>query len=121
MVGQAKPAGWDQVYYLAELGSAAEIDTMLAQPAELLARTFTFEFDDGWDGWGIDVAATVRDKLHPKNIRALAASEKVPTVRGQKKLWEAGFDVVYSYGLANAVTARTEVNNERNVTPPVRF
>jgi hypothetical protein len=63
----------------------------------------------------------VRDKLHPKNIRSLAASGEVPTVRGQKKLWEAGFDVVYSYGLANAVTARTEVNNERNVTPPVRF
>lgn len=40
------------------------------------------------------------------------------TVENHLEIFEAGFDVVYTYNLANAVIARQQINTENGVSPP---
>jgi glycerophosphoryl diester phosphodiesterase len=114
-------SGWEQVYYLAELGSAADLQLMLKAPSELLKRTFMWEFDKKFNKWGIgDIKTVIQRQLHPAGVRALAAtSEVLATVGNHEALWQTdGFDVVYTYNLKNAVVARTKVDEARGVNPP---
>jgi hypothetical protein len=39
-------------------------------------------------------------------------------VTDQLRIFRAGFDVVYTYNIDNAVTARRITNLQRGVTPP---
>lgn len=116
----AKPPGWNSVYYLAEMGNAADIDRLLSSEFKpLLSRLFTFEFDPSWSDWGINISDTMIKRLHPQGIRSLAATEKtLPSKKSQEKLWETGFDIVYTYGTAAGVQARTTIDIQRGVIPP---
>jgi hypothetical protein len=38
-------------------------------------------------------------------------------VQNNLDIFEAGFDVVYTYNLANAVVARQQINTENGVSP----
>jgi hypothetical protein len=61
----------------------------------------------------------IDSKLHPAGVRSLTAtSEVLPSVQEHEQLFDAGFDVVYTYDLDNALLARTAVDTARNVTPP---
>ena len=109
-------ANFTSVYYLAEAGSEAEIDAVLAAPAELRARIFTLELDQGLLKT-VNVSATAA-RLHAAGIRLLAPTdETLATVAAHEKLWRSGIDVVYSYGVDHGVVARKKINEERGVTP----
>lgn len=122
--------GFEQVRFLVEIGSPAEIDAMLGSgtPPALLARCFMFEFDPGYTRWAnasnaadggkFDVGAAVA-RLHAAGIRTLAAtSSKLPTVRNHLDIWRSGIDVVYTYNLQHATDARVTINTERGIAPP---
>lgn len=40
------------------------------------------------------------------------------TVKNQLNIFQAGFDVVYTYNLLNAVTARKITNTKNGISPP---
>jgi hypothetical protein len=113
--------GWDRVYYLAEGDSQPDLSTLLnkASPA-LLARVFMYEFGPDWLTWQQDYPTIISTTLHPRGIRALAATTKVlPSVQSQEDMFQKyAIDVVYTYDATNAVEARTAVNQARGITPP---
>ncbi len=113
--------GWDRVYYLAEGDSQQDLSVFLnkVSPA-MLARVFMYEFGPDWLNWGQDYPTLINSTLHPKGLRALAATTKVlPSVQSQEDMFNKyGIDVVYTYDAKNAVEARTAVNTARGVTPP---
>ncbi len=119
----AKYEGWQDVYYIAELTSLADATSMLAQPQELLDRAFLIEFDN-WDDsmWGgADNLRSLIDQFHAKGCRTLAATNNnavEATKANHQAIFDAGFDVVYSYNLANAVEVRKKVNMKRGISPP---
>jgi len=109
---------WDQVYYVINLDSLDDLNRMLAAPASVLKRTFLFEFNH-WEDWD-DVKSAI-DLTHSYGIRTLATSHDNPltsTVHNHMDIFNAGFDVVYTYNLDNAVTARQRVNTEKGISPP---
>ena len=57
-------------------------------------------------------------QVHAAGMRAFVSSQKLPSVEQHKGLWDAGFDVVMTYNLANAMEARTAVNAARGISPP---
>jgi hypothetical protein len=84
----------------------------------LLPRTFMFEFDPSYGTWGIDLPSSIK-KLHAKGMRTFTATSRFyPSVESQMELYEAGFDVVYTYDTQNGVTARTNIDKQRGVIPP---
>lgn len=114
------PAGWDQVYYVVELGNTNDVHKLLATagPA-LLSRTILFEFND-WESWGSTLQDDIR-LVQANDRRTMAATKDsgvMATVDNHLKLFSEGFDVAYTYNLLNAVEARMQVNTERGLTPP---
>lgn len=108
---------FDQVYYLAECNSANDISLVLALPPTLRARVFAVEFEPV-TCCGDSVAVT-RNLLHPAGLKALGVSGKfMPDQKSQEQLFtQYAMDIDYTYGLANAVAARTVVNKQRGVVP----
>lgn len=107
---------------MAEGGSLSDLEMFLTNAsATLLRQSFTFEFDPTWPQWGMtNVSEVIATKLHPLGIRSMAATGKfLPSVQDHLNLWENdGFDVVYTYDTVNAVTARTQVDEARGISPP---
>jgi len=116
----ANVSGWDKVYYLAEGGSASDIDLILSPSyAWLLPQIFTFEFDSYTD-WGVNIKEYI-NKLHKRGVRTLTPTSKFfSSVAEQEKIFRDGFDIVYTYDTQNGVIARTNIDKERGVTPPLR-
>ena len=116
---QAKPPGWEKVYYLPEGGSAADIDTVLSDEfTPLLPMAFMFEYDPSYTGWGINVSQTIQ-QLHKRGLKTFTATTRLlPSVESQVQLFNDGFDIVYTYDTQNAVAAREIVNTARGISPP---
>lgn len=60
-------------------------------------------------------------RVHAAGFRITAATNDSPvtaTVKNNLDLYRGGVDVVYTYNLTNAVTARIDVNTARGLTPP---
>jgi hypothetical protein len=109
--------GWQQVYFLADASSPADINATLAAPT--LSRIFTFEFEPDFYA-SANWTSTIDDVLHPAGLRSLTATSKFePPVGEQEELFRQGIDVVYTYGTPNGVTARTIIDIERGVSPPI--
>jgi hypothetical protein len=112
-----KAPGFEQVYYLAELGSIADVTALLNSPATL-KQAFMYEFHPPYSG--VNVTQMIVEQLHPKNIRATTPTptQTDPSVQEQEGLFHELYDVVYTYGLENGVVARTAIDKERGVVPP---
>jgi glycerophosphoryl diester phosphodiesterase len=109
--------GWDQVYYVIEVGSTADIDNMLAVSDEVLRRAFLFEFKD-YKEWP-EVEKDM-DRVKARGVRTMTMSNQNPitaTVQNHVDLFHAGFDVAYTYNTDNAMDARYQVNTEREISP----
>eukprot|EP00937_MAST-01D_sp_MAST-1D-sp2_P003611 g3611.t1 len=119
---------YEAAFYLPELGSATEVMQILGAPERVLQRSFMLELDPGYakwrapDGTAFNATDTIARTLHPRGVRALAASNDIksglPSVKNHLQLFEAGFDVVYTYNLAHAVKARIAINTQRGIVPP---
>jgi hypothetical protein len=111
---------WEQVYYLVEGDSMADIHSLVNTSTALRARAFAFEFNGHakgqWSGVNLTLAF---EMLHAAGIRAFVATTEItPSIAGQEALWGEGFDIVYTYDTVNAVAARTAVDVARGVAPP---
>lgn len=110
--------GWSKVYYVVELGDSSEVEKLLSAPDDLIRRAFLVEFNN-WDSWGTSLADDMM-KVKARGLRTFAATKDSPvtaTVQNHMKLYNAGFDVAYTYNLTNAVEARAAVNAERGIFP----
>jgi hypothetical protein len=112
--------GWDQVYYVIEISTSADVNTLLSLPANILARSFLIEFND-WSNWGgpnkvEDDVALVKGK-GIRTFAATRASTFGATVEDHLRIYHAGIQVTYTYNLDNAVTARHDVNIKNGIFP----
>ena len=93
---------------------------MMASPANLLKRTFLFEFNDYAD-WDATELTNAINTAHAAGVRTVGTSKDSPvtaTVDNHLDVFHTGFDVVYTYNLENAVTARQIVNTDNGISPP---
>jgi hypothetical protein len=93
---------------------------MMAAPGNVLKRTFLFEFNN-WDEWDPTELASCISAAKTAGVRTVGVSRSSPvtaTVKNQLDIFNAGFDVVYTYNLTNAVEARQITNKKNNITPP---
>ncbi len=106
---------WDKVRYTVQIDDQlADIDTLVKLPPVLFCEmnpTYT-----GLDAAGLKTL--IDTKVHAAGMRAFVSSQTLPSVEQHKGLWDAGFDVVMTYNLANAMEARTAVNAARGISPP---
>jgi glycerophosphoryl diester phosphodiesterase len=111
---------WQEVYYVIELSTSQQISTLITNSSkELLSRAFLFEFNN-WEDWEDTLKQDIAS-VQSAGRRAFAASKDSPltaSVNNHLDIYHTGFDVAYTYNLANAVQARMEVNTERGLTPP---
>lgn len=111
-------ASWDQVYYVVEMYSHDDLVSIINSSDVTKKRAFLLEFSK-WEDW-----ENVEDdiKLAKANgFRTFAATKDNPitaTVSNHLRLYNAGFDVAYTYNLTNAVEARKKVNSIHRITPP---
>lgn len=86
-----------------------------------IGRCVLLEFNDYEANWGGAGLAEDLALVHSLGRKATAMTHSNPvtaTVENHLRLYRAGFDVAYTYNLANAVVARVDVNTERGLTPP---
>lgn len=110
---------WDEVYYIAELSTPADVQLLSTQPQAVISRCLLLEFKD-WEKWGPTLSSDLA-LVHKMGLRAVGvtASNSLQATKGAHlDIWNAGFDVVYTYNLGNAVEARVEVNTERGLPMP---
>ena len=106
---------WDKVRYTVQIDDQlADID-MLVQTPPVLFCEMNPSFDT-LDAAGL--ANLIGTKIHGAGMRAFVSSQKLPSMEQHKALWNAGFDVIMTYNLANAIEARTAVNTARGISPP---
>jgi glycerophosphoryl diester phosphodiesterase len=109
---------WDEVYYVVEMHTHEDLMNVLASSEVAKMRAILLEFNS-WEDWK-DVETDVQ--LAKQNgFRTFAASKDNPitaTVDNHLRLYNAGFDVAYTYNLTNAVEARIKVNSLHRITPP---
>jgi glycerophosphoryl diester phosphodiesterase len=110
--------GWDQVYYVVNMKSKAELQTLFESSAAVQARSFLVEFNEWeqWEGLEEDVASAKAKGF--RTFAATRANSLTATVEDHLRIYKAGIDVTYTYNLPNAVTARKQVNTKNHITPP---
>ena len=116
---EGKTPMWDQVFYIAEAGSPADVQLLAAQPAAIYSRCILVEFHN-WKTWGPTLSSDIA-LVHKVGLRAVGVTTDnslQATKQQHLDIWHAGFDVVYTYNLGNAVEARVEVNTERGLPSP---
>lgn len=93
-------------------------NSILAASETAKKRAILLEFSH-WDDW-VDVESDVA--LAKQNgFRTFAATKDnavTATVDNHLRLYNAGFDVAYTYNLTNAVEARIKVNTLHRISPP---
>ena len=104
--------GADTVWYLVNIGSLGEVDTLLDVVHN--PRAFMFEFDQG-----VDVSTLTPERLHPAGVRSFTYDSATPlAIATIQSYFEHGYDVVSTQSAANAVEARRSVNSARGISPP---
>jgi hypothetical protein len=110
--------GWEDFYYDVQLTSLMELTTFLAsaRPPKVVAVALDLnEFTEP----RADISAAITQQVLPAGLHALTPSDKlVATVNDHVTRWELGFDILYSYNTPSGITARTQVNTMRGITPP---
>ena len=110
---------WEEVYYVVELHSHAEVLALVKSDPRMLARTFLVEFCD-FDKWDSDVQSDIA-LIESYGLRSFAPTHDnsvTATYDEHMKIFNLGFDAVYTYNLSNAVEARVDINTQRGLTPP---
>jgi hypothetical protein len=110
---------WDEVFYVIEIHNHADVLSLLASDPKMLARTFLIEFCD-FGSWDTNVQDDIK-LVESAGLRTFAPTHDNPvtaTYDEHMKIFNLGFDVVYTYNLNNAVEARVDINTDRGLTPP---
>lgn len=114
---------WDEVYYVIEIKSPADIDTLLNNTAcdDLCKkRSFLYEIQDSLNREKYPDLDNDIERVKQNGIRVMGVTPSNPvtaTVRNHLELFQAGYDVAYTYNLGNAVEARMQVNGENGIEP----
>jgi len=109
--------GWDQFHYVVNIGDISDVSTMLRVNDP---RAFAYEMTPTYvDAGTSDISALIAHTLHPAGVKSFVMSDKnFPTLQNHLDLFNEGFDIIMTYNLANAVTARIQVDTARGISPP---
>ncbi len=108
----------DKVRYNVQISGYDDIGVLLDtvhDPAVMLCETTSATFPDA------DVAKmsdAIANRLHPAGVKAFIDASDYLTLDAQAALFQEGFDVVMTYSLDDAVLARYQVDQARDVLPP---
>lgn len=81
-------------------------------------RAFLLEFSH-WDEWdGVEEDVKLAESAGFRTFAATKSNAFAATVNNHLKLYNAGFDVAYTYNLTNAVIARQQINQQNGISPP---
>ena len=112
-----KSADWQKSWYNASVSSEAELDTVINTVKS--PRVAFLEINVDYQKAQNDkMADLLKNKIHPAGMRGFVSTISLPEIANHKALWDAGFDVIMTYNLDNAMAARTAVNTARGVSPP---
>ena len=111
--------GHDQVYFLIEAASAADVSTLLALHDP---RAFMCE-DANTDNFGgmtpAQVTTLIDTQLHPAGKRAFEyIKSTTASAQDHQALWNLGFDVVMTNSFTTGLAGRMAINTLRGVSPP---
>ena len=107
----------DRMLYNIEVGGTADVGTLLDTIKNPVA--FSCEMDASYpDADTAAMSALIANRLHPAGVKAFIDAKDYTSVAAQAGLFQEGFDIVMTYSLDNAVTARIQVDQARGVTPP---
>lgn len=109
---------WDKVFYVVQVDTSNDIMNLLNGDSLALSRAFLFEFHN-WEEWTGDITSDI-SLVKKQGFRTFAATNSngvTATVENHLKIYNLGFDVVYTYNLTNAITARQDVNTKNGIFP----
>jgi glycerophosphoryl diester phosphodiesterase len=111
-----KNPDWQKSWYNMQTDSEADVDTVIALNNPHLAF---IEIDVNYqEAQNAKMADLLKNKIHPAGKRGFVSTIHLPSAEQHKSMWDAGFDIIMTYNLDNAIAARTEVNTARGVSPP---
>ncbi len=111
-----KSADWQKTWYNASVSSEAELDAVLQSSAKPVVAFLEIGVDYQ-EAANAKMADLLSKKIHPAGLRGFVSSIHLPTPADHVALWDAGFDVIMTYNLDNALVARTQVNAARGIEP----
>ena len=76
-----------------------------------------FGKDENWTAEDLQRDIQSFKDLGMRTMAPTKANPVTATVQNHRDVFAAGFDVVYTYNLANAVIVRQEVNTARGISP----
>ncbi len=106
---------WQQAWYNVQTDSPADVDTVIGLKNP---HTAFIEVDVKYqEAQNATMADLLSKKIHPTGIRGFVSTINLPLATDHQALWDAGFDVIMTYNLDNALVARKAVNAARGITP----
>ena len=107
---------WQKSWYNASVDSEAELDTVIQTVKS--PRVAFLEISVAYqEAENAKMAGLLSQKIHPAGMRGFVSTIHLPAVADHQALWDAGFDVIMTYNLDNALVARKAVNAARGITP----
>ena len=110
-------AGWDTTWYNVQTDNVADVQQVVT--AAWKPRVAFVEVNVKYQEAHSDAEMTdlLNAKIHPAGLRGFVSTIHLPTVADHVAMFDAGFDVIMTYNLDNALVARKQVNAARGVTP----
>lgn len=110
--------GWESVYYVINLRNSNDLSRLLNASSNALKRIVLLEYND-WETWpNLSENIQLGKEKGIKTFAATKDNSALATVQNHLNIYSLGFDVVYTYNLDNAITARIQVNTANGITPP---
>lgn len=108
---------WKKSWYNAEVDSPNDV-TLLTETLKLPQVAFCEVNVKYQEAENETLPKLLAEKIHPAGMRGFVSSIHLPEVAQHEALWNAGFDVIMTYTLDNAMEARRNINTARGISPP---
>ncbi len=108
---------WEKSWYNVQVDNPGDLDTLLTT-LQTPRTTFCEIGVDYQESHNDEMADLLATRVHPAGMRGFASTIHLNSVEQHRAMWDAGFDIIMTYDLDNALEARTIVNTERGVEPP---
>ena len=109
-----KSPDWQKAWYNAQTSSEADVDTVI-QTVKSPRVAFLEVNVDYQEGQNAKMADLLKNKIHPAGMRGFVSTIHLPAVADHQSMFDAGFDVIMTYNLDNALVARDATNTARGL------
>lgn len=110
-----KSADWMKSWYNASVDDEAGLDAVIAQKnPRVLFLEIGVKYQEAQNA---KMSALLEQKIHPAGMRGFVSTIHLPNIADHLAIFEAGFDVIMTYNLDNALVARDQINAKRGLKP----